>query len=511
MGAPLGRLQLLEGQVDMLASSYARAYEHFVQAAEELPESVAAQSLLARCCITRHFFRQGEEVYRRCESLRPATLEDYLYLAQVEAFYDAEKATETLNVAVRRSRASLVARLIRGDVLIGRAHDTADPALAEAALADYRIATELLGNTPLVTSGHMRALLAAASAYEVHGEAGKREQALQNARHVAKQLAEFNSFRAQKTLAFYHDYVGDVEQAIAEMRKFDDRQVLYLVLTLMREERYHDAIAACENLEGGPRTNRQLSFFRALIAATSGKSPTDVRNIFAPVGAVKLNPIHELLSVYTISRLVDSDQETYRQCQALARHQTLPAFRKGWLPHLARFACGEISAEQLRSAAGTARKNLCEANYYIALAKLAAGNRKAAAKHFQASIDTGVFNYIEYYLRPRAVSSLDSRFAVARLDRGATNNCPGRTRKSGSAVLRLRSDLDPCQRAIAPDPNLRGRSHQSPVRRADRTLTTRRLPAILESMALEDGAEFLKPSAHPRPEHSFGHHESAGV
>ncbi|MDC0936953.1 serine/threonine-protein kinase, partial [Pirellulales bacterium] len=181
LGAPAGKLRLLEGQVDLLAANYARAYEHFEQAAADMPKSVAAQALLARCCIIRHFYEQGDEVYRLCESLEPETLEDYLHRAQVEAYYDAAKAANTLDQAVSRNRASLAARLVRGEVQAGRAHDTADPAIAEAALRDYRIAAELLGNTPLVTSGHMRALLAAATAYQVQGESAKREETLRRA------------------------------------------------------------------------------------------------------------------------------------------------------------------------------------------------------------------------------------------------------------------------------------------------------------------------------------------
>lgn len=404
--APSGRLLLLEGQVDMLASSYARAYEHFEKAAAELPNSVAAQAQLARCCIARHFYQRGEEVYQRCQRLQPETLEDYLYLAQVEAFYDAQQATKTLDAAVQRNRASLVARLIRGEVLVGRAHDTADPALAEAALADYRVVAELLGNTALVTSGHMRALLVAASSYEVQGENNKRELALREAELVALRLARLETFRAQQTLAFYHDYLGNTEAAIIEMKKFEKRQVLYLVLTLIREGRFEEANAALDKLDGGPRTDRQLDFFQALIAATSGKPPTKIRDLFPTVGEVRLNPIHELLSVYTISSFVDSKEETHRQCQALAKKQELPAFRKGWLPHLSRFACGEISAEELLSAAGTARKNLCEANYYIALSKLASGDRQAAAEHLQSSIDAGVFNYFEHYLSRALLAQL---------------------------------------------------------------------------------------------------------
>jgi hypothetical protein len=311
-----------------------------------------------------------------------------------------------LDEAVRHNRASLVARLIRGDVQTGRAYDTADPVIAEAALDDYRIAQELLGNTPLVTSGHMRALLAAATAYHAHGEVAKHKQVLGDAALVAKQLAALSAFRAQQTLAFYYDYIGETEKSITEWRKFERRQVLYLVLTLIREGRFTEARAACEKIAGGDRTARELSFFRAMIEATAGASPTIVRKTFAAADQVKLNPIHEMLTVYTISSLVDSVEETRRQCRALAQQQQLPALRKGWLPHLSKYACGEITSTQLLSAAGQSRKNRCEAHYYIALAELAVGNRTAAAEHFQHSVDTGVFSYFEHYLSRALLAQL---------------------------------------------------------------------------------------------------------
>ncbi|MDC0936952.1 hypothetical protein OAS39_11755 [Pirellulales bacterium] len=121
---------------------------------------------------------------------------------------------------------------------------------------------------------------------------------------------------------------------------------------------------------------------------------------------VRLNPVHELLSVYTISRLLDPAAETHRQCQMLAQQQSLPALRNGWLPRLSEYACGEISSQDLLVAAGGARKNQCEAHYYIALAELAAGKRTSAAQHFQSSIDAGVYTYFEHYLSRALLAQL---------------------------------------------------------------------------------------------------------
>lgn len=406
LGAPPGRVLLLEGQVDLLAARWIDAHDHFRDAAAALPENVAAQSLFARCCMIRQFYEEGETVYQRIQSLEARSADDFLHRARIEAYFDAEKAVETLGAAIDRNRASLVARLLRGDVLVGRALDSAGIAPAEAALADFRIVKELLGDTPLVTSKYMMALLAAATAHESNGSLERRDDVLDEARATAQKLIEIDTFQAHRILAFYYDYLGQTELAIQQWRKFQHRQILFLVLTLVREGRFDEAVDACEQVERGERTDRMLSFFRMLILAASADDPAGAREAFPISDQVELDPIHELLTVYSRTSLLDSPAEARRRCQALAQKQRIPTLRRNWYEHLEKFASGEIDGGQLLAAAGDSRKNRCEAGYYLGMAELAAGRRDAARNFFQQSTQTRVFNYFEFHLSRLLLSLL---------------------------------------------------------------------------------------------------------
>jgi hypothetical protein len=80
----------------------------------------------------------------KLSELKPSTLQDLLLFAEAKSSSNFPEALTALNEAVAHYRTSVVARLTRGSVLVYRALETADTKLAESAIDDLRIASELL-------------------------------------------------------------------------------------------------------------------------------------------------------------------------------------------------------------------------------------------------------------------------------------------------------------------------------------------------------------------------------
>ena len=405
--APAGEISLLEGQIDFMAANYSRAHVHFERAAKKMPENIAAQSLLALTCMKQLQYEEGESIYNRMYNLKAKSLEDLIHRARLEAYFEPSQAAATLDEAVERERSSLVARLVRAEVQFSRALDTADITLAEQALGDYRIARQLLGDTDYVTSGLIHAHLAAISAYSKHGEVEKLQSLTEVVKELAGSVADSKSYRTQRAVAFAMDYVGETEAAIQQQRRFQRRQVLYLVLTLLREGRFAEASEACLQVKRGPTVDRMLTFFRALIASMEHGTAEAVQAEFDMQGSIMIDAIHEMLIVYSIGCLVETQETREAFCKEIVRQKRLPTFRHEWYEHLAEFVSGKISNEQLLAAAQGSRKSLCEAHYYIGADYLSKGDRRLAKKNFEEVISSGVYSYFEYYLCRALVAHME--------------------------------------------------------------------------------------------------------
>jgi hypothetical protein len=59
-------------------------------------------------------------------------------------------------------------------------------------------------------------------------------------------------------------------------------------------------------------------------------------------------------------------------------------------------------------AAGSSRLNRCEAHFFIGMSLLADGDRAGARTHFQRSVDTHVFWYVDHCWSRAFLSRLDA-------------------------------------------------------------------------------------------------------
>jgi tetratricopeptide (TPR) repeat protein len=411
LGAPPDRIHLLQGQVELMAGNPEVAHEHFERAAEMMPDSVTAQALLAYSCLTRQQYDRGERLVQHLDQLTPVTLEDYLFKARAEAFFDPEAAAETLDRAVERGRRSLVARLIRGEVQTTRAMDNADPTLAKAALDDYQLAHEMLGATPLVSMNYLRALLVASTTYEVCGMLAERDAVLKRAAQISAELAAVDTAPAHHRRALYLDYIGRDQEAIDEWHKIQDKNVLFQAITLLRLGRLDEAAALGDQFGGQQSPDRMMTFIAALIAAATSDSAEDFAGRFPLEAEQPMSAIHELLAVYTVSCLTGQPAVARREALRLKQEGRFPTMLHRWYRRLEEYACQEITADQLLEFAGPSRKKQCEGHYYIGMTELCKGDREAAWQHFRASSALRVFTFYEYHL---------SRAMAAQLERDPT-------------------------------------------------------------------------------------------
>jgi|GEM_PF-1985667 len=79
---------------------------------------------------------------------------------------------------------------------------------------------------------------------------------------------------------------------------------------------------------------------------------------------------------------------------------------KAWPYDAVRFFAGEISAGALIAAAGVDAGKLCEAHCYVAFSYKFAGDSIKAKEHFQASLDTEMVGYVEYFVAGKELARM---------------------------------------------------------------------------------------------------------
>src|SRR5207244_13057294 len=132
LGCSPGQIQMLLGQVALYQGHDDVAIDHLRQAVKLLPESVAAWSMLAVGYVTEGSITEFEQALTKATQLPAVTPEAYVLRGHAEHFLDSSRGLQTLDEAVRQ-RPSVLARLVRIDILKTAAMDAPHPQQAEAA------------------------------------------------------------------------------------------------------------------------------------------------------------------------------------------------------------------------------------------------------------------------------------------------------------------------------------------------------------------------------------------
>ncbi len=397
-GAPPDKVRLIRGHLTLLSGDYHLACAELEEALRLMPDNLAAHSLMARAYSLNEQHERSAQVVRRLESMQPKTVEDHLFLGEAQARWDIDLAITTLDSAVQADRANVVARLVRGRVLIARAMESADPRDAEAALQDLRIADELLDPNALILGRQVQAHLTAATAYAAAAVVEKSEEHLSRASAAVQELERFpEGYFSHRWRAFYWDYVGDAKKAEAEWRQMQHLRIAFLVLLLHREGRFDEALRLCDERLLRFKPARFTDFFRGFMLAAISEEPQDIIRAFQSEGEESLDPANATWMNYTIHCLAGEVEGARHACQQL-RAAMDRGDATSWEFQVQQYTCGEIVADELLDEAGRSRTRLCVAHFLIGMTLLGEGARAASIRHFEASAAFRSFEQLEDHM-----------------------------------------------------------------------------------------------------------------
>ena len=394
LGAPEGKIQLLNGLVTLRNGQFPAAYEHSRRAVELMPDDLAARCLLIMTSMQEQLFEEAASIWDDIRSSTPNTLEEQLLLGQVQMYDDPVAGLRRLDEAVLQHRDSVVARLLRGSVRTGRAVDTGDPSDIETALEDLAIVGELIGANPYVLSRQMRAHLAAATIYEATQQPAERQKHLRRAAELAEEFLQFPAeWRSRVWRAFYFDYIAEDAKAVAQWQHLREQRIFHLVLTLFRMGQYEEALAVCEERLRRHETARWTKFLRALVLSAVSDSPQAVRRGYEIGGETSLDPAIEHLFTHIVLCIAGQPEEAKKASRRLRDSQPSLLHDK-WYQHLLEFTSGDRSAEELLVEAGASRTRQNQGHLFIGVTLLSEGDRQAALSHFKQSADLRIMTSI---------------------------------------------------------------------------------------------------------------------
>ena len=386
-----GWLPLLRGHLAFQRGDYDEGVEHLQHAVELLPESVAARSLLAAAYVGAGWWERYETVLEELENLTPQSAEDYMFRGLAESYLDPARARASLDEAIR-SRRLPAAYVIRAEVCAHQAMDTGHLADADAAVADAKLACDLLPNHPAALLERLFAHHVAAGVYDEAGRHGESQALISQADGDAAALAPFSHLpsvaRARAWFFLYTDReplaFEILNQAVSQS---DNARVAYRYALLLY--RRGDFDAGLSVLDRRPRRSNNEELLRVVLLmeqpdgrqraleayrALSGQSPEGLAALFRPA---------LLLLLGDKQQAVAENRQFHSQGA-----KRLPRLRHAFYERLLKFNCGELEAAELLQATKHSKWDQCEANFFVGLAQLAEGNRDDAAEHFRAAVAT---------------------------------------------------------------------------------------------------------------------------
>jgi tetratricopeptide (TPR) repeat protein len=342
--------------------------------------------LLAQAHAFEGDFWKAEEIIAGLGRLQPYTTEDFVFLGLAQGVLDPDRGLMTLDKAFERARQPALARLTRAQVLCWRAGNDGDLADAERALDDIRKA-DLPDDHALVVLYRFNACMEAAKCYGARDPA-RRDALLEQAAQDVERLGRYPDFpMAVLFRCGYHMYRDDDQALLGEVRRArtrSDSATLASLEThvLYRRKKYEDALITLRSVldRGGSFLNSEgyvlatLPGKRGGAVAMVGEAMRTIQGgphvSFAPSVLLLLGPEYRARA-----------RDLFRQVRDEKAH-LIPNARDRWYHHLLDYNCGgPPSAEELVARAVPSRVNRSEAYFFIALNKLAEGDR-AGAKQF---------------------------------------------------------------------------------------------------------------------------------
>jgi len=408
LNAPPGKIRMLEGIVALYSNHYPEAYKHLKQSVALLPEDLTALSLLCRASAIEQRIKESNAIWKSIQHRQPANLTEYLFKATEEVSRDPVQALKTLDDAIRQYPNSVTARLIRGDARTMLAQEQSDPINAEAALKDFEVASEFLGQNIFVLKKQMKACLIAAVAYESNDQPDKRQEQLDLAAEVAEFLKGYpDSIDAYYWRAKFFDYQEEIDLSIVEYQQIRKHRIMFLVISLFQQGRFDEALALCNERNKRYPNSRWTGFLTALTQLATDKSPNMAVAAYFKDLTGFLDPSIDLLFSNTLLCLSGNIEEARLASVRIRDAHRESGAQAPWFEVLLEFCCGNLSPNDLLEQARTSRSKQIEGNFVIAITELAQGHRQAARMHFLRCAELRTFNQLHDAISRAILAQMD--------------------------------------------------------------------------------------------------------
>jgi hypothetical protein len=401
-GVHPGQLNMLRGLIETSRGNPRGALVYLEQAERQLPESVAIKVLIAQAHAFQGEFWKAQEIIAGLSSFRPSTTEDYVFLGLSQAVMDSDRGLKTLEVAFARARQPALARLTRAQVLSWRAGDDGDPADAERALDDIRKA-DLPDDHALMVLYRFNACMEGVKCYGAR-EPARRDALLEQASRDFERLGRYPDFPiAVLFRCGYHIYRDDDEALLGEVRRArarsDSATLAYLEAHVhYRRKQYGEALTVLRTAK-----SRGGSLFASegfVLATLPERKAEAVSIVEEAMGTVKGGP-HVTFTPSVLLMLGPEYRDRARGLFSRIRDEKahlIPTARNRWYHDLLAYNAGDarMPAEELLKRAGKSRVNRSEAYFFIALNKLAEGDRAGAKEFLTRCCEIIIDNGFEY-------------------------------------------------------------------------------------------------------------------
>jgi tetratricopeptide (TPR) repeat protein len=390
LGGSTGEVRLLRGVVAYFRQDAEAAINQLQQAVKLLPQSVAARALLA---LSYGDFGQPEKYEQVClemQQLTPVSPEDYLFKGYARELYEPGQSLPDVNEGIRRHDSPL-GRALRAIVRSNRAIDSGRPEDSEEAIADAAVAHALLPDNQLVLYANAHARLVAAGLYQQTNQSEKRRAVLQEA---ARNVLALEPFIGQPNALWviwqYYQDTGDPDRALdAARRAFKQSQTpipaMCCVISLYLRSRYAEALPY---LDQRRVRDGQGDVARGFVLAELPDGPRRAMEAYEQIA--RQHPPEVETYPYTNYLLLLLGRK--EQVQANLRRLRLPfAVSQEWKDFyqaMRQFGGGDLSEEAFLAKVAGSRWQQCYAHFWVAMFRLADGDRAAAREHFAQAVRT---------------------------------------------------------------------------------------------------------------------------
>jgi tetratricopeptide (TPR) repeat protein len=404
LDASPGQVRVMRGQIALHRGQMKDAVRELEQAVQLLPESVAARGMLAVVHCRAGRVREYQKALADMEHLALLTPEDYLFKGYAQSLWASDQASRTLDEAIRRRPSSAISLLIAADARARLADDSKDVHQAELTQDEADAAKRLLrdNSVPLWVSVH--AHLVAATIYEASGQKAKLRSALAQARRDARALDRFTTLpEAVLVRWWYARQVGE-EDAAEEDAAFEElghaaeqtghsSLVYEYGFALYRRGRHTEAVKVLDRGRGGTTGDLVRAWTLPELPEGEARAYAAYQERIARY-RVGLGPLYS----QTILRLLGRKREAV-EASLQYRKEVDPATFVRREPSLRAldYNCDLLSADELLRGTATSAGDRTQACLFIALTKLAEGDRDGAREHFREGVVTRQVSWEDYH------------------------------------------------------------------------------------------------------------------